>query len=461
MVAAAVTLSGCENPNVAKLLDSLQGRRAQNQTAPPPPAPNAAQLPDRPAAAVDTAPLSPALETATASPAPERIILTPPAGRRSAIRVGLLLPLSGPQAALGDALLDAAQLALFDFADERFQLIVRDTQGRPEVARDAAASAIAEGAGLLLGPLLSSSVEAVAPVARAAGVNVIAFSNQRAVAGSGIYIMGFVPRDQVERVVLFAAARQARRFAAIVPDNAYGQVVASDLDRAARLVGGAVTALEFTNASGDALSALVRRFARYDERRAVLHERIRELEARNDPSLKSEIEKLRERDTLGPPPFDAVLIPEGGDRLRELVPLLAYYDIDGKEVRLLGTRQWDEAGIGAEPGLIGGWFVAPPPAARARFEKHFGEIFGHPPARLASLAYDATALAALLARRAETVADFSAATLTSPSGFAGTDGIFRFRADGVAERGLAVLEVRARAPRVISPAPESFSLSTN
>jgi hypothetical protein len=46
--------------------------------------------------------------------------------------------------------------------------------------------------------------------------------------------------------------------------------------------------------------------------------------------------------------------------------------------------------------------------------------------------------------------------LSSPSGFAGVDGIFRFAPDGVVERGLAVLQLDRRAIQVISPAPASF-----
>jgi hypothetical protein len=153
--------------------------------------------------------------------------------------------------------------------------------------------------------------------------------------------------------------------------------------------------------------------------------------------------------------MDALLLPEGGDRLKALAPLLPYFDVDPAQVKFLGTGLWDEPGLGTEPALDGGWYAAPPPNARADFEKRFTTLYRHPPPRLATLGYDATALAAVLARN-PAGPDFSAPALTNPSGFSGIDGIFRLRPDGLVQRGLAVLEVHRGAPTVVDPAPESF-----
>ena len=169
---------------------------------------------------------------------------------------------------------------------------------------------------------------------------------------------------------------------------------------------------------------------------------------------------LKLRETVGELPYDAVLLPDGGPRLLAISPLLPYYDIDPAEVRLLGTGQWDDPAVRLEPALRGGWFAAPLPEARAQFEERFDAAYGRTPVRLATLAYDGTALAAVLAR-AEGGPDFSIQALASPNGYAGQDGIFRFRQDGVVERGLAVLEVRRDGFLVVDPPPSSFQPATN
>lgn len=333
------------------------------------------------------------------------------------IRVGLLLPLSGSYARIGRDMLDAAQLALFDMGDDRFVLVPRDDEGTPDGARRAIASVLEDGVGLILGPLLSTSVEAIAPQAKSAGINVITFSTDRSVAGNGIYVMGFLPGAQVERVVAFSKENGLKRFAALAPKSAYGKAVVDELRLAADHLGVAVTQVRLYEPSEELAPA------------------IRQLAARAD--------------------FDALLIPEGGDKLLSLAPLLPYYDIDPAKVRFLGTGQWDMPNVRMEPALIGGWFAAPAAEGRQAFEKRFRDVYGREPARLATLAYDSVAMATVLAK-ASGGADFGASNLTAPNGYSGLDGIFRFRPDGLVERGLAVFEIRKDGFRVVSPPPASF-----
>ncbi|MFQ5940015.1 MAG: penicillin-binding protein activator [Alphaproteobacteria bacterium] len=374
----------------------------------------------------------------------------------SPTRVALLLPLTGPHAGLGEALLDAAQLALFDLAGDDLVLMPRDTRGTPEGAQRAAAEVIEEGAGLILGPLFATSVSAVGPRARASGVNVVAFSTDSSVAGQGVFIMGFLPRAEVERVVAFARAQGESRFAALVPNSPYGYAVVEELQRVAASRGAVVTRVEFYGPDAEAAAEVVRRLARYDQRRDALLRQKRELEGKDDEISRQALKRLEGLETIGEVDFDALMLADGGPGLLAVAPLLPYYDVDPAKVRMLGTGLWDDPAVLKEPALVGGWFAAPPPDTRADFEARYQATYGRPPARLATLAYDAMALAAVLAR-AEGGPDFSVPALTAAGGFAGRDGIFRFHADGGVERGLAVLEVAPEGFRTVSPAPESFA----
>ncbi len=457
--------------------------------APPPPAKPAppplakpaltpvvpAAVPARPAAApAVAAPGAPSLVPYLTTPAPQPAEAAPavradltPLLAPSVVRIGLLLPLTGNPARIGadrlraaQDMLNAVQLALFDFANEHFEVVVHDTEGTAAGAADAVGLAIADGAALILGPLLATSVRAVAPAARAAGTNVIAFSSDRAVAGGGVYTMGFFPEDEVERVIAYALGRGLRRFAALAPDTAYGHAVTAALRGAAEAGGGAVGRVQFYDPETGDFAATVKQLARYDARRGALVAQRQDLKGRPDEVARRALQRLERLQTIGELPFDALFLGDGGKRLQAIAAFLPFYDIDPAKIRILGTRQWDVPGIGAEPALFGGWYAAPPPAGRVEFEARYAATYGATPHRLATIAYDAAALAATLAR-AEGGADFSAAALTQPSGFAGHDGIFRFLSDGTAERGLAVLEVGPRIATVVSPAPETFARPTN
>jgi branched-chain amino acid transport system substrate-binding protein len=154
-----------------------------------------------------------------------------------------------------------------------------------------------------------------------------------------------------------------------------------------------------------------------------------------------------------------VLLPVGGDLAKGLGNMLSQYDLSARNVRRLGTGLWDDASLSTEPGLDGGWFAAPSPQNRVSFENRFNTLYRETPPRLASLAYDATALAAVLARTGIKQAgypSFDRNSIANPNGFAGIDGIFRFRPDGNVERGLAILQLNKGRIEVVEDAPRTF-----
>jgi branched-chain amino acid transport system substrate-binding protein len=370
--------------------------------------------------------------------------------------VALLLPLTGRASVLGQALLDAAQMALFEIGDEGFTFLVYDTQGTAAGAEDAARLAISDGAAFILGPLFGQSAQAVKPIAATVGVNVVSFSNNDAVSGEGVNVFGLLPDEQIHRIIAHAAAERHSRIGLLAPVGIYGDRVTDAAIVAAQQAG-----LEITKVGryelGEDLSDTIRVFAEYNSRRSSLAYQRKQLAGRSDEIAKQTMRRLEGLETLGDPPYDALLVPEGGAAIRNIAPLLAFYDIDPKRVQLLGTAAWDDdASLGDEPALVGARYAAPSPILRHGFDQRFKQFFKYAPPRLASLAYDATLLAVSLRTAGET-ADFSAEALADAAGFAGVDGIFRFLANGQNQRGLAILEVRESGPEVLVAAPESFA----
>ncbi len=392
--------------------------------------------------------------------------------------VAFLAPLTGPNAEIGTAMLDAALLATSEMAAPEFELRPYDTRGTPQGAQFAAQAALRDGARLILGPLFSASARAVAPEARAVGVNVITFSNDRSVAGGGVLTMGFLPQDQIRHVLSFAIDQGYRRLAALAPRNDFGaavvQAMRATLEGPLAYSGATLERVAFYDPQAGDVSPVVRNLADYEARKAALAEQIADLESRpDDPLAQQALRRLQGLETFGDVAFDAVVVAESGDRLRAIAPLLPFFDIDPARVKFLGTALWDEPGLASEPALLGAWYAAPGRVAKQTFADRFKAIYGRDPHRLASLAYDATALAAVLARLGSQTAvaqsgfqqaavpqvgaDFSLGALLNPGGFAGVDGLFRFGPDGLIERGFAIREIRKGGAEEIAPAPEAFT----
>ena len=349
---------------------------------------------------------------------------------RDVNRLGLLLPFSAQNPRLREeaaSMLRAAELALFERDAEDTVLIVLDTQGTESGANQAAQSAIAQGADVILGPVLANSVRGASRAARAKSVPVVAFSTDQSVAGSGTYLLSFPPEAEVARIVDYVAGEGVTNFAVIRPDNAYGQRVGNAYRGEVARVGGQVTADE--RYSGGDIAAM------------------------QGPAQRlAEIYRQGERASggFGKQAFEAVLLPEGGTALRSLAPLLPFYNSSMTDVQVLGTALWMREDTAREPALNGGLFAGPDMEAREEFENTFERAFGAEPSRLASLAHDAVDVGAVIAAgdsagRRQRAEDFQ--------GFYGADGFVRFGPDGRPARGLAVYEIRNGRWRVVDPAP--------
>ncbi|HYK79601.1 MAG TPA: penicillin-binding protein activator [Micropepsaceae bacterium] len=342
-----------------------------------------------------------------------------PAGVTPA-RVALLLPLSSPSAetrAVAEALERAAELAVFDSKANDILLMPRDDGGTPEKAAAAAAKAINDGAEIIIGPLFAQSVTAVGPIARARHVPVIGLSSDRSVGGNGIYLLSFQPETEVNRIVSYAARTGHSAFAALVPKTAYGDKVTAAFRDSVMRAGGSIVTIQS-----------------FDEKAELVG-----TPARNAAQSGA----------------DSILIGEGGAMLQGIAPALAIGGAATRGVKLLGTGLWDDASVTQEPLLAEGWFAAPPPASFRAFSDHYRAVFNATPPRIATLGYDAISLVALLSK-GQPFERFTDAALSDPNGFSGVDGIFRFRNDGSAERGLAILEVRQNGFAVVDPAPKTF-----
>ncbi|MBR1777421.1 MAG: penicillin-binding protein activator [Alphaproteobacteria bacterium] len=395
------------------------------------------------------------------------------------VRVGVLLPLTGSFAKLGEALRNAAMMSLFDIGSQRLILQFYNTEGSAEGARKAAELAISQGAELIIGPVYAKAVRAVRPATHSANVGVITFSSDPVNLGDGVYTISTLTSQQVEHIIHFACDKGYKRFAVLSQDNAVGDIISMAAKSAVDTCGGMITKAAFYDPRTEDLQSAVS---------SIMPKLMEDLEAEREEEVKR-LEKAREQVALGKPvliknedtgayeeqemsmeqlqatidvlkdqelvrdpfEFDAILVAEEGSRLRSLGALFSYYDVPS-DIRILGTSQWADSKPAREPALIGGWFSHLPSEGFNVFAERYKDIYGEKPPRIASQAYDAVALAAILAE----TGSFSFNNLTAVSGFKGVDGLFRLLPNGLSERGLQVLGVEKKGTVTLSPAPEVF-----
>lgn len=342
----------------------------------------------------------------------------PQAVGKGQVKVGLILPLSasGNAGVAAQSMKSAAEMALAEFQNPNIQLLIKDDAGSAQGAGQGTQQALDEGAEIILGPLFALSVPATANLTRARNVPVIAFSTDASVAGRGVYLLSFLPESDVNRIVDYSAGTGKKSFAAMLPENAYGNVVEAAFKQAVARKGGRIVAFE-----------------KYGADRSAAAGRIAA--------------------ALGG--ADALFLADDGDAVVATADALTAAGANLRNIQLLGTGLWDNPRVFASAPLQGGLYAAPDPAGFRAFAGRYRTKFGAEPVRTATLAYDAVALVAALART-QGGSRFSPEVLTNPSGFAGIDGLFRFRSDGSNDRGLAVMRVASGGGQSVAGSPKSF-----
>ena len=342
-------------------------------------------------------------------------------------------------------MLQAARLALPDGDLPRLEAL--DTGGTPDGAANAARVALANGAGLILGPLTSAETAAVAPIAREGSVAVLAFTNDTSQAQPGVWALGITPGQQVRRLVAAAQAQGHGQIAALLPASDFGRLMGEAVSQAARANGLSQPNVRTYEPSMASITAAVRELAEYGNRRGPIDAQIRAERAKATPEGRRAAAELAKQ-PIPPPPFNALLLANTGEPLAEIAAVLPYYDIDRGSVRIMGPAQWASPASGSG-GFGGAWYAAPDPASRASLVALYTDRYSQPPPGLADLAYDAASIARALAGTGR----FSVAALTQSSGFMGVDGWLGLLPDGEVRRGLAVFNVDRGGASMVDPAP--------
>jgi ABC-type branched-subunit amino acid transport system substrate-binding protein len=354
------------------------------------------------------------------APQPAPVVASGDVIGSGSVKVALILPRSagGQSAAIADQLRNAASLALRNYTGTNLQILVYDDGGSTEGGAKAASDAIAAGAQLIVGPLLAVSARGAAGPARLANVPIITFTTDTSVGGRGVYLISFLPGNDVERIISFAAAQGRRSVAAIIPQDAFGGV--------------AEAALRTSAANHDVRVASVERYSDATDMQT---------KAQNIGKLSSQI--------------DAVFVPDMAANAAQIVDAATQAGLDTKRVKVLGTSRWNDPSAFSLPSLNGAWFPAVDPELTSTFRAEYRAAYQSDPGPLAVLGYEAIYLAAGLENKVGQN-PFRPDVLTLRKGFIGRTGVFRFNPDGTSERGLAVLEINNGTVRVVSPAPREF-----
>ncbi len=347
-------------------------------------------------------------------------------------KIALFLPIHSASVPIKQAaisLLNAAQLAHKEINSPHMELIVYPIDDSDNTIIPAAERAVQDKIDLIIGPLLSPSVVTVRRYTEPAKIPMLAFSNdQTTVEGGYSYLISYLPEQNIANIVNYAVSQGHKNFGIFASNTPYGKRVGDTFIQ------------EVTARSGRVTNAVY-----FTENAPNFFEKVKEV---------TEFD-IRQTDTT-PTSWSSILLPDRATLMMQTLPLFSRYHIDFKKSLILGTGIWNDPRILDIEELNGAVFAAPNRTTLQIFENRYQAMFKQKPTTIASLSYDAIALAAGLIRQYPHN-PFDINHITNPNGFNGVGGIFRFRSDGLSERGLSILRIENKKFNTVIPAPDTFA----
>lgn len=383
-------------------------------------------------------------------------------GEATSFRVGMLLPLSGVASKQGQGLKNAALMALEDVKNPKMMLQFYDTQSTASGASIAAENAIDQKSQLIIGPLTAEEVRAISDKTARRNIPVVTFSTNNDVLKPGIYSLGLLVGEQVDRMVTYAVSKNRRKFALLVPDSNTGIAVAKATIISAQKNDAVVTGIAFYPPDTSDFSEVLKGLTNYDQRSGrvkAIRSSLAAKSAKGDANAAKVLARLKNMDTIGDVDFDAIIIPEYGTKLKSAAAMLGYYDVSSPKVKIIGTSIWENSNLNSEANILGGWYPVLSRKHNAYFIKKYAQIFGENPNSIYAFGYDAVALASAISTDKE-LRNINEAII-SPDGYVGINGAFKIYSNGTNKHSLDILEVQRNGDVIVDVAEKSFLLDSS
>lgn len=374
-------------------------------------------------------------------------------------RIAVLLPTSGSNAEIGKSIRTGIEAAAIRFAPKSTQITFHDT-GTNDIA-DAIDTALATNPDIIIGPVFAEEAR-ILRAAKFPNTPALSFTSDTTAVGDGVFSMSLLPSNSIEGALQEMSRDSVGRFIIIAPDTTSGQIMAGVAKSVSEKLGlQNAGLLYYTERDTDAIKNVAITVADYTARseantraKEILSAIItnEQLLPEEKDSIAAQLDEINRTDTLGKLPYDAILFLGGAPDTKSLVSFLRYYGVGTNDAKLYGTSLWQDSATTSDTAMIGAKFAGLPDIPED-FSIIYEAATGKPATRMAAMGYDAMLMAI-----GTLAAPNKATYLTAPSGYIGTTGIFRLRANGTNERALQIVKLNGSGKtRLVRPAPDSFA----
>ena len=219
------------------------------------------------------------------------------------IKIGLLVPLTGQNAEIGQSIVKATQLAINKIDSSLIEVYPRDTNSNPQTTLDSAKKLAESGIKIIIGPVFNENLIYLNELKE---ITFLSFTNKNYNNSKNIISAGINATSQLKAIQKFIKNNDIKKTIFLTPDVNYKEEIKKAINKS----GLKIVKNYLYNSEPTKLTSQIEKITNYKRRKQNLEDEIKRLENSDDPSKEILIERLKRRDTLGKVKFDSVIIAD-------------------------------------------------------------------------------------------------------------------------------------------------------
>ena len=341
------------------------------------------------------------------------------------IKIGLLVPLSGENALIGQQIVKATRLALKDINSDKLEIIPKDTKSDPNKTLRSAIELDKLGINLVIGPVFYKNLSYLNEVKN---LTFLSFTNKTLDLPKNVISTGINSTSQLNTIKKFVELNEIEKTVFLIPNSNYNLEIKQGIKNSKVKT----QKKYFYDIEPTKLTKQVEKITNYEIRKQNLLDEITRLENSDDINKERKIKNLKKRYTIGNVNFDSVIIADFDESLKSVITSLLYTDVSPKDKYFITFNQWFDESLLNETALQPIYYPSVNKKNLEDFKKKFLEVFNENPNHISLLSYDLVGLIYYLSLKNDIININKA--FNSKNSFKGKIGIFDIKNNKINHR---------------------------
>ena len=297
------------------------------------------------------------------------------------IKIGLLVPLSGKSAYIGNSIIRSVELAINKINNNKIEIFPKDTKNDPSITLKAAKDLNEQGVKIVIGPIFNKNLIYLDELK---DMTFISLTNKTLEIPKNVISAGINSLSQIDAIIKFQELKGLKKTIFLIPDSHYEDEIKKTIkERKIK-----IKKIHIYDSDPTKLTKQIEKITQYKARQLDLEREIKKLTESNDPSKERKLEKLKKLDTLGKVNFDSIVIADFDESLKSITTSLLYVDVYPKEVYFITLNQWFDSSLLKEKSSQPLYFPSINHENYKEFSKNYYSQFKEYPNQLSIISYD-------------------------------------------------------------------------